>query len=500
MRSLIIYCGQMMLVSALLYGYYCIFLRNRQMHLCNRFFLLLVPVIALIIPLFEIPFFVQTKEETSTGMYSLLQTVYASASDDTIENVNETVVAGAAPFNRANLLLCLYILVVVVLLCDHVLSILRIKRIARLYPNRRVEDIVFINTDVKGTPFSFFRWLFWNDSIDLESFEGKQMLNHELAHIRQKHSWDVMFMEFVRVVCWFNPFFYLVRKEIRVIHEFLADEYAAKDQGGEKYAEVLVTHMLRRHPSVVNPFFQTQIKRRIAMITKTEIKHKYQLRKLLILPFAALLPVVTAFRIHPISSAKGEITIVVDAGHGGFDPGAKSPDSKFDESTISLELSKLMQSIAPEYGIRVVLTRESPDALGATKDEDLLNRVKRTKEVNPAAFLSFHINHSLTKTNDAYQERFSGFESYISGKRNDTEGQIIASALLNKLSEIYATRKPVKQRSDAGIYVLDKNTCPAVMLQCGFINNKKDIEFLSKKENLEKIVRTVLSVLRDNAK
>ena len=90
----------------------------------------------------------------------------------------------------------------------------------------RIDHIYFINTEEPGTPFSFFKWLFWNNKIELNSEEGQQIFRHELFHIEQKHSWDIIFMEMISIVFWINPFFYLIKKEIKTIHEFFADEFA----------------------------------------------------------------------------------------------------------------------------------------------------------------------------------------------------------------------------------------------------------------------------------
>ena len=80
-----------------------------------------------------------------------------------------------------------------------------------------------------------------------------------------------------------------MKKELKAIHEFLADRFAVTENTKWEYAELLLMHALQTRNSLVNPFFHNQIKRRIAMITNSSKPGSQYLRKLMVLPFAALL-------------------------------------------------------------------------------------------------------------------------------------------------------------------------------------------------------------------
>src|SRR5205814_4144774 len=142
-----------------------------------------------------------------------------------------------------------------------------------------------------------------NRNVNLQSPGGRQMFRHELFHIRQRHTWDVVFMEIATSFLWINPFFHLVKKELRTIHEFLADEFATKENDKWTYAELLVRQLHRSSQhGLVNHFFHNQIKRRIAMITSSTTP-KYQFfRKLMILPIATLILTAFAFRVKSDSA------------------------------------------------------------------------------------------------------------------------------------------------------------------------------------------------------
>jgi TonB family protein len=101
------------------------------------------------------------------------------------------------------------------------------------------------------------------------------MLQHELTHIRQKHSLDKLILELVLIFCWMNPFFWLIRKELYMIHEFLADQNAIEKHNGTAFAEMILQSMhIHPTPVLANPFFTSQIKRRLYMITSSD-KPKY---------------------------------------------------------------------------------------------------------------------------------------------------------------------------------------------------------------------------------
>src|SRR5262249_23987391 len=145
---------------------------------------------------------------------------------------------------------------------------------------------------------------------------------HELFHIRQKHSYDILLMEVLTIFLWVNPFFHLIKKELKAIHEFLADEFAITENEKWQYAELLLMQALNTQIHLTNPFFHNQIKRRIAMITSSSKPGYQYLRKLLVLPIAAVIVALFAFKYKsklndPPAKAEKPITIVIDAGHGG---------------------------------------------------------------------------------------------------------------------------------------------------------------------------------------
>ncbi|WP_114793161.1 M56 family metallopeptidase [Niabella yanshanensis] len=277
------YLLQMIACSGILYGYYHFFLRNEKFHQYNRFYLLFAMALSLLLPLLKIPVIVS--ETNNNPIYNFV------SSGETV-----VVTAAAKRFAYTQLLYVFYGCVVLWMLFRLLKAVFHIISIKKAAASTIIEDIRFIKTSHPDAPFSFFRWLFWHDRTELESKEGMHMFKHEMYHIRSKHSFDLLFTEIILSFCWFNPFFYIYRKELKTIQEFLADQHAASDSDAASYAELLLIRAIgARHQQLINPFFHNQLKRRITMLTSSK-KPQYQwLRKLLVLPVAATAIALFAF-------------------------------------------------------------------------------------------------------------------------------------------------------------------------------------------------------------
>ena len=293
MKSLLYYLLQVIVASGILYGYYHLALRNKKFHHYNRFYLLAASVISITIPFLNIPVYFSPSETDSSFVLQTLTVISSGGGEvPTVTIAPETHINW---FSWETLSFLFYILIASLVLIRIIFSLVKIRRIIKSNPVELLGRIQFVNTSEPGTPFSFFRWLFWNKKIDLQSEKGEQIFRHELFHIKQKHSWDIMYMELLTILLWINPFFHLIKKEVKAIHEFLADQFAVKENQLWEYAELLLMQVLNTKQQLVNPFFHNQIKRRIAMITTSKKPSHQYLRKLMVLPVAAVVIGLFAF-------------------------------------------------------------------------------------------------------------------------------------------------------------------------------------------------------------
>ena len=176
-------------------------------------------------------------------------------------------------------------------------------------------------------PFSFLRSVFVNPEVFTES-ELRQVLRHERTHIRQRHTWDLLFTEAVRVLQWFNPFIYLYARELSGVHEYLADEQVLA-QGASKrdYLELLYKQLcVGKFVPVGNSFRHLLTKKRIRMMSQP-VKRRMSAWWLL-----ALVPIIAGLLLvncHPKEEVADELVEeVVEEPEDPviYDPVGKTPD------------------------------------------------------------------------------------------------------------------------------------------------------------------------------
>jgi TonB-dependent SusC/RagA subfamily outer membrane receptor len=471
------YLLKVIICSGILCGYYYLALRNKIFHRWNRFYLLAAVVLSLIVPVMKINIFQSSNQDKGT-VIKMLQTM--NSSDEIIIEFSRH---SGLQVNSENFIPAIYLLITIVFLSVFFLALYKIFRLKKIYPGTKLEGISFISTDAKGTPFSFFNSIFWNNAIDLHSMQGQQIFNHEIAHVKEKHSYDKIFMNIVLIFFWVNPFFWLMRKELSMIHEFIADKEALEDSDVNAFAAmILQTVYPGQQFSITNNFFHSPLKRRLIMFTKNNNPKVSYISRLLVLPLAAIVFFAFALKITPLKSSGGNvgktITVVIDAGHGGNDNGAVSA-SGLKEKDIDLEIAKKIGELNSNDHIKILLSRKDDISV------DVKDRVEFAKVNNADLFISIHVNAS-----DKDHSGENGF-SVIIDKNNSENNKLLASAIVNELKKIYTTQNTIGVRTQ-GVWVLDNNICPSALIECGYITSPADEAFISVKSNQEKIARNIL--------
>jgi N-acetylmuramoyl-L-alanine amidase len=484
-----LYLAKVILVSALLFGYYRLFLKDRMFHQYNRYYLLAASLGSLILPLIHLPV---PDALPLIGRAPVLDPVlYAIVPGDWKEPA-AAAVAGVAErswWNAGLLTTGIYIAVLLLLSGAYIRQLWHIRRLPGKYPRERLGGIDFFMTREPGTPFSFLNRLFWNEEIDLDSARGRQIFLHEWYHIRQRHTLDLLWLKTVLVLFWVNPFFYLIYREIRTIHEFLADHCAVANGDRYEYAELLVWHSVYdRQLSILHPFFQSSIKRRITMLTQLHSNRPGYWSRMMVLPLTFLLLCAFAAKRHAAQPPRvlSPFTVVIDAGHGGIDNGTVAGDVK--EKDINLALALKVKELSPEYHINVVLTRQTDQLAGGKSDirSSLEYRVAFAKENKADLFVSLHVNNA-----DGGRPNH-GFSAFVSpDNAHPAESRKLGSALLDAVKPNY-TADDLLHQPTQGVYILREAPMPAVLLECGFIDNPADLAFIRDGQNQSTIARDIL--------
>ncbi len=279
--------------TALFWGLYRLLLRREHCLVLNRFFLLAMLVLSLALPLVHPQVTMPTSAVASGGGYLLelpgmateasaaaVQQTVAEVSADAVRGVDVWTVLGVLYW--AGVVLSALILVV---------------RYGVLW--HKLQKYVFVRqgrfrvsvTDREGPSFSFFRYIVAGRG-GMTDAELQQVLRHERLHAAQGHSWDRLAVQLVCCLLWFDPFVWLYGRDLREVHEYLADE-AVLQQGGEgeyrSYLRLLYCQITgMQYVPIVNSFHFSTIKNRITMMKQPK-SHKGWVKALAALPVAALL-------------------------------------------------------------------------------------------------------------------------------------------------------------------------------------------------------------------
>ncbi|UKB81588.1 M56 family metallopeptidase [Chryseobacterium sp. MEBOG07] len=271
MEAILLYFGKTILCSGVTFLYYQLSLKDKTFHHYNRFYLLAAIVISLLLPLIRVDDFTI---EVNNDMYMLLDKIQNFKTEKNIDNGNLYF----------NIIFSALGLVSLYFLGKLIYGIFKIQQFKKQFQKESFDGINFYRTDLTEAPFSYFKNLFWKNAITLHSDIGKQILKHEMVHIEQKHSFDKIFIEIITSVFWFNPFFHIIKKEISLIHEYLADKKAVKQSDTKAFAQMLLaSHFSGTQLAVASPFLSSNLKKRLKMLQKPKTKFGYA-RRIFALP------------------------------------------------------------------------------------------------------------------------------------------------------------------------------------------------------------------------
>lgn len=276
------YLLKVVICSGILFLYYHAFLRNQIFHRWNRFYLLSAVVLSLCLPLIKLDVLTG---ETSTP--DLLNHLLLAQSADTY--LEEFTVYYRPGFQTSDWLLLGYALVSAAVLIALLISISKIINIIRRHTATSFHNIRLFETREPGAPFSFLHFIFWNEEIPLHTTAGQQIFQHELVHVKDKHTWDKLFMQVVLVIFWCNPIFWFIRRELRLVHEFIADQKAVGNDT-EAFAAMILQAVYPAHTDAIrNPFFHSSIKRRLHMLSQLQNPKVAYFSRLAVLPLMAII-------------------------------------------------------------------------------------------------------------------------------------------------------------------------------------------------------------------
>ncbi|AZA81247.1 hypothetical protein C1637_01340 [Chryseobacterium lactis] len=251
---------KIILCSSIFIAVYYLFLEKEKMYRFNRFYLLSSLILSYIIPFITIT--LPSRETVSKPRLIIEETTQQIAAIQT----------GQSNLNWLNIIGLIYIMITLFLLVKSIAAILKIKKIKgekRLYQDRKV-----VLTTENLSPFSFWNTIYMGRNYVKDNTIDPRIFLHEKGHLDQKHSIDLVLIDFFKIFTWFNPVIFLYKRAMIVNHEFLADEVVLQGKFNVKeYQKLILEEIINnQNLSLTHSFNFNNTKKRFTMMNAKKTK------------------------------------------------------------------------------------------------------------------------------------------------------------------------------------------------------------------------------------
>ena len=251
----------------------------------RRFILIVSLVLPFILPFIDVREWLESRDR----MIMLTHFDYSAVLPEIVVG-SEAVETGNRVFVLSEWIGYLYLAGVLVLLVRLVIQAFSLYRLIVRMPEKEINGVCVKCLNDPSGPFSFFGWIFMNPAAVKED-EISEILTHEMAHVKQHHSVDVLLAEMVSICCWMNPFAWLLKREVRLNLEFLADRKVMEAGFATKSYQYHLLGLAYNHKyGLSNNFNFSHLKQRIIMMNKKKSNAAGHIKyALFVLPAFALL-------------------------------------------------------------------------------------------------------------------------------------------------------------------------------------------------------------------
>ena len=262
---------------------YDLFLKRETFFNYNRAYLLITALLSFVLPFIKIDNLKNLAPDNF--IVNLPELIIGNINQDVTVN---KVLAEQAKIgvNETNTSIWLYVLllgmfIMVVVFMNKLIKIINLKL---KNPQQWSGNVLIVRILKSNMAFSFFNTIFLGEKISEE--QEKTILKHELVHVNQYHSVDLLFFEITKILLWFNPLIYMYKNRIEALHEYIADKTTVKQNGKNNYYKQLLNQVFEtNNVSFTNSFFKKSlIKKRIIMLQKSKSKKVNVLKYALSIP------------------------------------------------------------------------------------------------------------------------------------------------------------------------------------------------------------------------
>ena len=286
MMEFLIYQGKTAVLLAAFYMFYRLLLSKETFHRLNRTVLLGTAVLS-----FILPFCVITIHKVVS---------FPAAQQEFQMNESADMAAGTISIESAQplwpyVVCAIFVVGALVVLSSTVISIIKVMGIVRSGEQKVMDSgEILVMTQENIPPFSWMKYIV----LSKDDYEGdcSQILVHEKAHIALKHSWDILLLDFISALQWFNPAIWMLKADLRTIHEFEADDAVLRSGANVKeYQYLLIKKAVGKSGySVANSFNHSTLKQRITMMSNKKSTRMSAWKALYVIPLVGISLAATA--------------------------------------------------------------------------------------------------------------------------------------------------------------------------------------------------------------
>lgn len=305
------------LLALLFYGIYQLFLSNETHFKINRWYLIMLPVISVLLPFVSLPFVGSIFPENAPT--DMVLNITASAAPVNLSGINSDPVTSAETFFDPIILYIIYGAFSFLAACVFIYKVSSILELIERGKTTLFQTLSITRVPENGVAFSYFNRVILDEKFD--ATVTAHIVKHEKVHIEQKHSYDLLYYEILRIVFWFHPVAYLAQRELQKNHEFLVDQQLSEKENLTYQEQLLKITLGCPDFSFLNHYNKNSLlKKRLIMLQKS--KSTTSLKKLLcIIPIILVSLLYTACTQDPVveTDATAETIYLKDFKEGQVD-------------------------------------------------------------------------------------------------------------------------------------------------------------------------------------
>ncbi len=269
----------------LFYLVYWFFLRNETFYRANRWFLLLALIISVLIPAFPLKYSVIYEPENVAGTIGAITDTFKN-----VEIASRSKELKSEIFNWKQGLTLIYFTGTAIFLLRLLLQTFILIHMILKFRIKKIKGMLVVENKKYGLPFSFFNIIFINPKFHTQE-NLPEILAHENVHIREHHWFDLLFIELLTVIFWFNPFIWFFERSIKQNHEYLADNgVISMGHSAARYQALLLNQLMGMQIiGITNNLNFALNTNRLKMMTKKKTSAFGRVKMMWALPAVALL-------------------------------------------------------------------------------------------------------------------------------------------------------------------------------------------------------------------